>query len=150
MCPSLIGWGYQTQISRDADHEGSSYHRSSNVNLGLQAAYNYRHRYYFDFSAAEVHSAKLPKGHRDAFSPTVSLGWRISDEDFFKDNISFVDNLKLTASYANLHQDIDIIDGSTEYYMYKGYYDDAGGWYQWRDNVAGGWTTASKRGIIQT
>lgn len=143
---SLIGWGYQTQISRDADHEGSSYHRPSNVNLGLQAAYNYRHRYYFDFSAAEVHSAKLPKGHRDAFSPTVSLGWRISDEDFFKDNISFVDNLKLTASYANLHQDIDIIDGSTEYYMYKGYYDDAGGWYQWLDNVAGGWTTASKRG----
>ena len=143
---SLIGWGYQTQISRDADHEGSSYHRPSNMNLGLQAAYNYRHRYYFDFSAAEVHSAKLPKGHRDAFSPTVSLGWRISDEDFFKDNISFVDNLKLTASYANLHQDIDIIDGSTEYYMYKGYYDDAGGWYQWLDNVAGGWTTASKRG----
>jgi TonB-linked SusC/RagA family outer membrane protein len=143
---SLIGWGYQTQISKDANHEGSSYHRPSNVNLGLQAAYNYRHRYYFDFSAAEVHSAKLPKGHRDAFSPTVSLGWRISDEDFFKDNISFVDNLKLTASYANLHQDIDIIDGSTEYYMYKGYYDDAGGWYQWLDNVAGGWTTASKRG----
>jgi TonB-linked SusC/RagA family outer membrane protein len=143
---ALIGWGYQTQTSQDANHNGSSYHHPSNVNLGLQASYNYRHRYYLDFAAAEVHSAKFAKGNQNAFSPTLTLGWRISDEDFFKNHVSFVDNLKFTASFANLHQDLDIIDGTTEYYMYQGYYDDRGGWYQWRDNAAGGWTTASKRG----
>lgn len=38
----------------------------SNVNLGIQAAYNYKHRYYFDFSGAVVHSGKLPEGNRNA------------------------------------------------------------------------------------
>ncbi|MBP1639556.1 MAG: TonB dependent receptor [Bacteroidetes bacterium] len=138
----LVGWGYQTQTSRDPNSSSSIYHRTSNVNLGLQATYNYQHKYYLDLSGAEVHSAKLPSGNRDAFSPSVTLGWRLSNENFFKDNISFVDNLKLTASYANLNQDIDI----SNYYMYQGYYAYKGGWYQWHDGTAGGWTTTSKQG----
>lgn len=141
---TLVGWGYQIQNSRsdDTDEEGSDYHRVSNVNLGIQAAYNYRHKYYFDFSGAVVHSAKLPSKNRTAFSPTVTVGWRISDEGFFKDNISFVDDLKLTASYANLKQDIDISD----YYMYQGYYDPKG-WYKWQDEGQGGFSsTIAKRG----
>jgi TonB-linked outer membrane protein, SusC/RagA family len=146
---TLLGWGYQTQKSSDPNHTiegvsaaGSMYHRLSNLNLGFQATYNYRHKYYLDFSAAEVHSAKFAEGHRDAFSPTITLGWRISDEGFIKNNAGWINNLKLTASYANLHQDIDISD----YYLYKGYYDNKGGWYQWHDGSAGGWTTGSKRG----
>lgn len=139
---TVLGWGYQTQKSADANHNSSDYHRNSNVNLGIQATYNYKHRYYLDFTGAVVHSAKLPEGNRDAFSPTVTAGWRISDESFFKDHIAWVDNLKLTASYGKLNQDIDISD----YYMYKGYFVDNGGWYQWQDNSAGGYTTASKRG----
>ncbi|MDR1121307.1 MAG: SusC/RagA family TonB-linked outer membrane protein [Dysgonamonadaceae bacterium] len=139
---TLLGWGYQVQNTADADHESSAYHRTSNVNLGLRAAYNYAHKYYFDFSGALIHSAKLPEGRRNALSPSVSLGWRISNENFFKDNISFVNDLKLAASYANLHQDLDISD----YYMYKGYFVNNGGWYQWHDSSAGGNTTGSKRG----
>ena len=139
---TLLGWGYQTQNSVDANHKGSDYHRVSNVNLGLQASYNYRHKYYFNFSSAVVHSAKLPENHRNAFSPTYTLGWRLSDENWFRNKVHFIDNLKLEASYGNLHQDIDISD----YYMYQGYYDVKGGWYQWHDSSAGGNTTASKRG----
>lgn len=141
---SLLGWGYQTQNSRsdDTDEAGSDYHRISNVNLGIQTGYNYRHKYYFDFSGAVVHSAKLPSGNRTAFSPTVTLGWRISDENFFRDKVSFVDDLKLTTSYGKLNQDIDI----TDYYMYKGYYDPSG-WYNWRDGGQGGSvSTSAKRG----
>lgn len=136
---ALIGWGYQIQNSRSDDtEEGSSdYHRISNANLGIQAGYNYLKKYYIDFSGAVVHSAKLPSSNRTAFSPTVSLGWRISDESFFRDNISFVDDLKLTASYAKLNQDIDISD----FYMYKGYYNPKG-WYQWRDAGQGGFSAS--------
>jgi TonB-linked SusC/RagA family outer membrane protein len=139
---TLLGWGYQTQNTADGNHDGSAYHRTSNVNLGLRTAYNYAHKYYFDFSGALVHSAKLPEGKRDALSPSVSLGWRIGNENFFRDNISFVDDLKLTVSYARLHQDLDI----ENYYMYKGYFVNNGGWYQWHDSSAGGNTTGSKRG----
>ena len=139
---TLLGWGYQTQQSTDANHGSSDYHRTSNVNLGLRAAYNYQHRYYFDFTGAMVHSAKLPEGNRNALSPTVALGWRVSQEKWFAENVAFVDDLKLTASFANLHEDLDI----NNYYLYQGYYDTKGGWYQWHDSSAGGYTASQKLG----
>lgn len=147
---TLLGWGYQTQNSADennnaigTDVKGSNYHRTSNVNLGLRTSYNYDHKYYVDFSGAVVHSAKLPEGNRTAFSPSVTLGWRLSKEKFMK-NVDFVDDLKITASYANLHQDLDI----SSYYMYQGYffYSPSEGWFRWRDDAAGGPTSVSKRG----
>lgn len=139
---TLIGWGYQKQMSADENHESSDYHRTSNVNLGLRASYNYAHKYYADFSGAVIHSAKLPEGNRQAFSPSVTLGWRLSKEKFME-NVDFVDDLRITASYANLHQDLDI----TSYYLYKGSFSKTDGYYvQWRDGTAGGWTPTSKRG----
>ena len=59
-------------------------------------------------------------------------------------NVDFVDDLKITASYANLHQDLDI----SSYYMYQGYffYSPTEGWFRWRDDAAGGPTSVSKRG----
>ncbi|MVT08771.1 SusC/RagA family TonB-linked outer membrane protein [Chitinophaga tropicalis] len=153
---ALLGWWYLTQISSDPDNEGGSdYHPIRNTNLGFQAGYDYRRKYYLDFSAALVHSAKLPPGKRKAISPAVTLGWRLSDEDFFKKNISFIDNLKISASYASIKQDLDITgvrpnsSTPTDYYLYQGYYGNnstLGGWYQWRDGAAGGWTTLSGQG----
>ncbi len=146
---ALIGWGYMTQISSDPDTDGGSdYHPIRNTNLGVQAGYNYRYKYYFDFSGAVIHSGKLPVNHRRAFSPTATVGWRLSEERFFKDNVSFVDDLKFTASFASLKQDLDITS-TTDYYLYEGYYSNnstLGRWYQWRDGVAGGWTVLSGRG----
>lgn len=138
---TLLGWGYQQQYSGDSGHSSSDYHRTSNVNLGLRAAYNYNHKYYAEFNGAVIHSAKLAEGHRNAFSPSVTLAWRMNKENWLKD-INFIDDLKLSASFANLHQDLDISD----YYMYKGYFTDKGGWYQWHDSYAGGNTTGSVRG----
>jgi len=142
---NLIAWGYQYRNSVDENHDGSEYHSTSNANLGMQLAYNYAHKYYVDFSGAIVHSSKLPEGNRNGFSPTATLGWRLSDENFLKD-VSFVNNLKLTASYAKLNQDIDIEDDDDEYYLYQGYYDDSG-WFNWRDGSMGGsMSVLSKRG----
>lgn len=140
---TLVGWGYQTQNSADSGHEGSNYHRTSNVNLGLRTSYNYQHKYYADFSGALVHSAKLPEGNRQAFSPSLTLGWRPSKEKFME-NVDFVDDLKITASYAKLHQDLDISD----YYMYQGYYfySPTAGWFQWSDGTKGGPASISRRG----
>ncbi len=137
---ALIAWGYQQQNSADANHNSSSYHKTSNANLGIQAGYNYAGKYYADFSGAVVHSAKLPKGKRTALSPTVTLGWRMSGENFME-NVSFVDDLKLTASYGVLNQDIDI----SEYFLYEGYFSQTN-WYEWHDAFAGGWTSRSVRG----
>lgn len=120
--------------------ESAVYHRTSNANLGLQLGYNFRHTYYADFSSALIHSAKLPEGNRQAFSPTVSLGWRISNEPFLRGS-AVVDDLRLTATAGILHTDLDI----TSYYMYQGVYTVAGSWYGWKDGT-GGPATESRRG----
>lgn len=143
---ALIGWAYMTQFSSDPDTDsGSDYHQIRNTNLGLQAGYNYAHKYYVDFTGAVIHSAKLPKGNRSALSPTATLGWRISEEDFFKNSLSFIDDLKLTATYSSVKQDLDITSSSSDYYLYQGNWTHTG-WFQWRDGVAGGNTSLSGRG----
>ena len=60
--------GYQQTISGE-------YHRLSNANLGLQLGYDYKNKYYVDFSAAAVHSAKFAPGNRQAISPTITAAW---------------------------------------------------------------------------
>lgn len=111
--------------------ESEVYHRTANANLGLQLRYNYRHKYYIDFSAAVPHSAKLPEGNRNAFSPTVSLGWRISKENFMS-GISAIDNLKLTVSAGIVNTDL----GIPGYYLYRSNYTQANGsFFSWRDGL---------------
>ncbi|PKQ43584.1 SusC/RagA family TonB-linked outer membrane protein [Confluentibacter flavum] len=117
------------------------YHRISNANLGMQFGYNYKDIYYFDFKEAIVHSAKFAEGQRNATSPSISLGWRLSEEDFLK-NSNVVDNLKLSFSAGILHTDLDI----NNYYLYESIYSQTdGAWYSWRDGALNR-TTDSRRG----
>lgn len=137
---TLMGWGFQQHVAQDADHNGGQYHNTSNLNLGLRMNYNFNRRYYAEAAAALVHSAKLAEGHRDALSPSLTLGWRLSQEQFMK-NVGWVDNLKLSAAYSNLKQDLDIAD----FYMYLGSYSRTA-WYQWQDATQGGFVSISNRG----
>lgn len=138
---SLIGWGFQKQEGKDADNNGSAYHRTSNVNIGLSALYNYDHRYYADFGLALVHSAKLAEGNRNALSPSLSLGWRLGKEKFME-NVTWIDDLKLSVAYTVLHQDIDI----DNYYLYNSTFNNNGSYYQWKDASQGGWFYTYSRG----
>jgi len=144
---TLLGWWYTSQYSADTDNGGGTYQPLRNTNLGLQAGYNFKKKYYIDFSGALLHSAKLPRNNRNGFSPTVTAGWRISDEKFFKDNISFFDNLKITSSVASIKQDLDITGNRfndrsipVDYYLYQTYYSNQApfaGNFTWRDIAAG-------------
>ena len=121
----LVANAWQTQ-------RNSHYHRTTNANLGLQLSYNYDHTYYVDFSAAMPYSTKLPEGNRTGISPTVTLGWRLTN-NLLKD--TFVDDLMLTASAGIIAQDMDLTTSDNEdgYYLYKSVMQQ-GGWYSWGDN----------------
>ena len=131
---TLVANGYQQTISGE-------YHRVSNANLGLQASYNFAHKYYVDLAANAVHSAKLPEGNRKAISPSVTLGWRLTSEDFMKD-MDWLDDLRLTAGYTVLNQDLDI----AEYFMYKDIFTATGTWWGWSDANNSIQTSDSQRG----
>lgn len=129
----LLANGYQQS-------ESAIYHKTNNTNLGFLASYNFASKYYADFTAAYLHSSKLPMGNRQALSPSLSVGWRISGEPFLK-NSKFVDDLKITAAASILNTDLDI----PGYYYYLGYYTGAGAWYGWKDGT-GITATESRRG----
>ena len=108
-----------------------TYHRYANANLGLQAGYDYMGRYFADISLAGVHSARLAEGHREAISPSFTIGWNIAKEKFMKG--SFVDDLLLSASYSNLNEDIDVYMGEKYYYLYDALWSTAGSGFSWND-----------------
>jgi TonB-linked SusC/RagA family outer membrane protein len=60
--------------------------------------YAYDNRYLADFSFREDLSSNFAPAHRKGFFPSGSLAWRISEESFFKNNIPFINNLKLRGS----------------------------------------------------
>ena len=131
---TLVANGYQQTISGE-------YHKVSNANLGLQVSYNYAHKYYADLAGNVIHSAKLAQGHREAFSPSITLGWRLTGEEFMKD-INWLNDLRLTAGYTVLNQDLDI----EEFYMYKNIFTATGTWWGWSDANNSIQTSDSQRG----
>lgn len=69
--------------------------------------YAYSGRYLFEASFRYDGSYRFPKGKRFGLFPAASIGWRISDEPFFKNSaaLKFIDNLKLRASKGVIGND---------------------------------------------
>lgn len=64
--------------------------------------YDYKGRYLLELSGRYDGSSRFAKGHRWGFFPSVSAGWRISEEPFFSPLKGTVNNLKLRASLSSL------------------------------------------------
>lgn len=64
--------------------------------------YDYKGRYLFEVSGRYDGSSRFAAGSRWGFFPSGSVGWRISEEPFFKPFSRYVDNLKLRASFGSL------------------------------------------------
>jgi len=115
-----------------------AFYNSTNVNeriqtdidshLGFQMTYDYKKKMFIDLTGTYTHSIKLPEGNRGAISPTVGLGYILSEESFLKDN-SFVNYLKLKASGGVINTD----SGINQYYLYQENYSDSKNNINWAD-----------------
>lgn len=67
-------------------------------------SYNYAHRYLLETTMRYDGSSRFPEDSKFGFFPSLAGGWRMSEEAFIKENekLSFIDNLKLKASYGIL------------------------------------------------
>jgi TonB-linked SusC/RagA family outer membrane protein len=61
--------------------------------------YSYRDKYLLESIFRADASAKFPPGARWGYFPGVSIGWRMTEEEFMK-GLRFLDYLKLRASYG--------------------------------------------------
>lgn len=112
--------------------ESEVYHAIGNANLGFQFNYNYKNKYYADFTQNMVHSVRFAPKQRDAFSPTVSVGWRISKEKFLSE-AKFIDDLKLTASAGIINTDLDY-DANTGFNLFRSSYStNNGAYFSWQE-----------------
>lgn len=74
----------------------SNYGRTSVIG---RVDYSYKDKYLFEATIRGDASSRFAKGHRWGWFPSVSAGWNIAREEFLQ-SASFVDNLKLRASYG--------------------------------------------------
>lgn len=64
--------------------------------------YSFDDKYLFEANARYDGTSRFPESGRWGLFPSVSAGWRISEEDFIKDNLQWLNNLKLRLSWGRL------------------------------------------------
>lgn len=67
--------------------------------------YSYKGKYLLEGTFRFDASHKFPTASRWGFFPSLSAGWRVSEESFVKDNFSWIDNLKFRTSYSKSGND---------------------------------------------
>lgn len=95
------------------------------ANLGLvgKFGYDYKSKYLAEFSFRYDGSSKFGTGAQWGFFPAGSLGWRVSEESFWKESkLSFINNAKLRASYGKMGD-----DRASNYQFVNGYLYPGGG-----------------------
>lgn len=127
--PYLFNGVEEGQVANSAT--GGIYSANYNAFIG-RLNYSFAQRYLIEGQFRYDGSSKFAKGHRWGFFPSVSLGWVVSEEPWFKkiDFLKGVDQLKLRASYGEMGDDsganYDWVAGytypSTSGNSEKGYY----------------------------
>ena len=64
--------------------------------------YSYGDRYLIELNARYDGSSKFPKKSRFGFFPSVSVGWRVAQEPWMEKTRTWLDELKIRASYGSI------------------------------------------------
>lgn len=68
--------------------------------------YDYKGKYMAEFVWRYQGSSKFSEDTRTAFFPGLSVAYRISEENFWKDNINFINSFKIRASWGKTGNDL--------------------------------------------
>ncbi len=119
-----------------------------------RVAYDWKGRYLLEFNARYDGSSRFTKGNRWGFFPSVSAGWRISDESFFDGLRGLISNAKIRGSWGQLgNEDVNGSFYPTVFTMDLGYGNHFAGTYEngaktvKATNTGLKWETATTWGI---
>lgn len=93
---------FELASENNGNGEGTGTHRDADEVLEsalARVSYSYADKYLVSASIRLDRSSLFTKGNRNAWFPSVSLGWRISEEPFMQ-NVNWISALKLRASYG--------------------------------------------------
>lgn len=94
-----LNMGSSSQADMSTGGASSS---SRQIGLVYRVAYDYDQKYLLEASGRYDGSYYFAPDKRFGFFPAFSAGWRISEESFLKDKLSWLDNLKVRASYGEV------------------------------------------------
>lgn len=131
----LAGYNYEESLYRklEAERNGLIFEDAIDMSLALgedisvdgsytawnilggfsRINYSYKDKYLFEINGRYDGSSKFPSNERYAFFPSVSAGWRISNESFWNVSDDLISNLKIRASYGSLG------NGNINAYVYQ-------------------------------
>lgn len=104
-------------VNTNKDNSGNA-SEAAHEGLVGRINYDYAGKYLAEASFRYDGSYKFAPGSRWGFFPAFSLGWRMSEESFIKNNFNFVDNLKIRASYGKVGDEGDF----SPFQYLSGYY----------------------------
>lgn len=135
--------GYEQQDNRSTNIGGNRYDFPNNTIMeldgsspkdqslsgnsfewGLQslfgrATYDYKGKYILEGNIRHDGTSRVDPKYRWGTFGGGSAAWRISEEDFVKNNVAWLDNLKLRASYGALGNQEITRSGNPDYYPYQ-------------------------------
>lgn len=91
---------YNMNRLTDSKSISSGFIRNQMVSVIGRLQYTFDDRYIVTASFREDGASQLSPGNKWAFFPSAAVAWRISEESFVKDNVDWITNLKLRASYG--------------------------------------------------
>lgn len=101
--------------------EGVEYDRAIRSWFG-RLNYTYKGKYLLEGNLRYDGSSRFAKSNRWGYFPSVSAGWRISEENFFQNLNTPLTNLKLRASWGKLGNFGGTNNGSASDYAYQAVY----------------------------
>jgi len=120
----LVGYNYEQSVYKQVtmQRNGIVYEDAKDINLTVgenistsggynkwriaggffRLNYNFDERYLLEVNGRYDGSSKFPDNQQWAFFPSVSAGWRLSEEKFWSVDPQAISNLKLRVSYGSL------------------------------------------------
>ncbi|WP_195630121.1 TonB-dependent receptor [Bacteroides finegoldii] len=97
-----------------------SYGALPNRNQGFsgRVTYDWKNRYLAEFNFGYNGTERLAKEERFEFFPAMSLGWVISNENFWEPLNKYVDYLKIRGSYGLVGSDETGLDAGAPHFLY--------------------------------
>jgi TonB-linked SusC/RagA family outer membrane protein len=89
---------------REKDNNGSA-SQSARLNYFGRVNYNFKSKYLAEFVFRYDGSYIFHKDYRFGFFPGFSLGWVMSEEEYWKENIPFISHFKLRGSWGQTGND---------------------------------------------
>ena len=112
---------FATSDNAEDSRVGGREYQSGRLSYIGRINYDWKERYLVSATMRRDGSTIFAPNQRWGWFPSVSAGWRISEEAFFKNNIKFIDYLKVRGSYGILGDDF------TDPYQWQETYSVTGG-----------------------